>query len=123
MTPAERKETWKKLDQQYRPHLDFSDNEFADRGTFWYRQGHIFQSPFYYIDYTLAQVCAFQFWKRSIIEQDPTTWDDYMAICKVGGTQSFTEIVDTAHLLSPFEDGTLKSIVKDIDAWLAKQPF
>ncbi len=123
MTPSERKETWKKLDQQYRPHLDFSDNEFADKGTFWYRQGHIFQSPFYYIDYTLAQVCAFQFWKRTIIKKDPTTWDDYMAICKVGGTQSFTQIVDTAHLLSPFEDGTLKAIVKDIDLWLANQPF
>ncbi len=118
MTPDERKATWKKLDAQYRPHYDFSDNEFADKGTWWYRQGHIFQSPFYYIDYTLAQVCAFQFWKRFNIDKDPEAWNDYLAICKVGGTQSFLEIVKTANLLSPFEDGTLKAIIGDIDTWL-----
>ena len=118
MTPDERKATWKKLDAQYRPHYDFSDNEFADKGTWWYRQGHIFESPFYYIDYTLAQVCAFQFWKRFNIDNDPEAWNDYLAICKVGGTQSFLEIVKTANLLSPFEDGTLKAIVGDIDTWL-----
>ena len=118
MTPDERKAAWKKLDEQYRPHYDFSDNEFADKGTWWYRQGHIFQSPFYYIDYTLAQVCAFQFWKRFNIDKDPEAWNDYLAICKVGGTQSFLEIVKTANLLSPFEDGTLKTIIGDIDTWL-----
>src|SRR5699024_8752739 len=61
MTPAERKATWRKLEKMYNPHKDYSDNSFLDQGTFWFRQGHIFESPFYYIDYTLAQVCAFQF--------------------------------------------------------------
>ncbi|HBN82689.1 MAG TPA: M3 family oligoendopeptidase [Clostridiales bacterium] len=118
MTPDERKETWRRLDKMYRPHLDFDDNEFAEKGTWWLRQGHIFQMPFYYIDYTLAQVCAFQFWKRIHVDHDPKAWSDYLAICKVGGTQSFLEIVKTAGLISPFEDGCLKSVVGEIDKWL-----
>lgn len=117
-TPAERKAAWKKLDAIYRPDLDFEDNEFAKKGTWWFKQGHIFGSPFYYIDYTLAQVCAFQFWKRFNVLKDETAWDDYLAICKVGGTKSFLEIVKTANLISPFEEGCLESVVQDIDAWL-----
>ncbi len=118
MTPAERKAVWKKLDQQYRPHLDFSENEFLDQGVWWYRQGHIFASPFYYIDYTLAQVCAFQFFKRQHILNDPKTWEDYLHICTIGGTRTFTQIVQEANLISPFEDGCLKSVITDIDQWL-----
>lgn len=118
MTPAQRKEVWRKLDQQYRPHLDFSENEFLDQGVWWFRQGHIFASPFYYIDYTLAQVCAFQFWKRKFVDQDPNTWKDYLHICQIGGTKSFTEIVKEANLISPFEDGCLASVIGAIDQWL-----
>lgn len=118
MTPKERNDLWKQLDQRYRPHLDYSDNEFAQKGTFWYRQGHIFTSPFYYIDYTLAQVVALQFWKRFNIDKDKDAWNDYLAISKVGGTQSFTEMVKIANLISPFEDGCLKSVVGSIDEWL-----
>lgn len=118
MTKEQRKETWKKLDKMYRPHYDFSENEFANKGTWWYRQGHIFASPFYYIDYTLAQVCAFQFWKRFNIDNDPTAWNDYLAISKIGGTQTYTEIVKTANLVSPFEEGCLSETVKEIDRWL-----
>lgn len=119
MTPEERKAIWRKLDKQYRPHLDFEDNEFADKGTWWFKQGHIFSSPFYYIDYTLAQVCAFQFWKRKIIQNDNNAWKDYLHICQIGGTKTFTQIVDEANLISPFAEGCLSSVVKDIDNYLS----
>lgn len=118
LTPQERKALWKSLDKQYRPHLDFSENEFLDQGVWWFRQGHIFASPFYYIDYTLAQVCAFQFWKRKHVLNDPQTWNDYLHICQIGGTKSFTQIVQEANLISPFEDGCLKSVISDIDNYL-----
>lgn len=118
MTPKERKALWKKLEGMYRPDLNFDGNEFLEEGGWWFRQNHIFNSPFYYIDYTLAQVCAFQFWKRKYVEKDPETWNDYLKICKVGGTKTFTEIVAEAGLVSPFRDGCLKSIVKDIDTYL-----
>lgn len=115
MTPAERKAVWRKLEKQYLPERDFSENDFLDKGTYWFRQGHIFEMPFYYIDYTLAQICALQFWKRAIVDKDQKAWDDYLAICKAGGTQSFLETVETAGLRSPFEQGSLEKVVETID--------
>lgn len=120
MTPAERKATWRKLEKMYNPHKDYSDNSFLDQGTFWFRQGHIFESPFYYVDYTLAQVCAFQFWKRSQIDHDPKAWEDYLKICKIGGSQTFLEIVEAANLVSPFKEGSLTEVVQTIEEELNK---
>ncbi|MBM9832237.1 M3 family oligoendopeptidase, partial [Enterococcus faecalis] len=74
MTPAERKATWRRLEKEYLPYRDYSESADLDRGIFWFRQGHIFASPFYYIDYTLAQVCALQFWKRTQVDRDETAW-------------------------------------------------
>ncbi|TVP91694.1 M3 family oligoendopeptidase [Alkalibacterium sp.] len=113
-----RKAVWRELEKQYLPERDFSENSFLDKGTFWFRQGHIFGAPFYYIDYTLAQVCALQFWKRAIVDQDENAWSDYLAICKAGGTKSFLETVETAQLRSPFEEGSLKDVIKTIDQTL-----
>lgn len=118
-SPAERKAAWRKLEKQYIPHRDYSEEAFLDQGTYWYRQGHIFGSPFYYIDYTLAQVIALQFWKRAIVDEDETAWDDYMEICKAGGTKSFLETVEMAHLRSPFEKGSLADVIQTIDETLA----
>nr|WP_276934342.1 M3 family oligoendopeptidase [Globicatella sulfidifaciens] len=118
MTPAQRRATWRKLEKMYNPWKDYDGIELLEEGGFWFRQGHIFNSPFYYIDYTLAQVCALQFWKRSQVDQDPKAWDDYLAICRIGGTQSFKQIVNSANLLSPFEAGSLSGIVKEADRYL-----
>lgn len=111
MTPQERKETWRKLEKMYLPYKNYDECDFLERGNYWFQQGHIFASPFYYIDYTLAQACSLQFWKRSQ-DHDKTMWKDYVEICKVGGTQSFLEILKTAHLKSPFESGSLKEVMK-----------
>lgn len=117
-TPEQRKTCWRDLERRYCPERDYSEFPDLDRGLYWFRQGHIFESPFYYIDYTLAQVCAFQFWYRSIVAQDPTAWQDYLAICQVGGTQTFLEILETAHLRSPFEKGALDDTLKAVDDYL-----
>ncbi|MGT2926727.1 M3 family oligoendopeptidase [Streptococcus cuniculipharyngis] len=118
MTPAERKATWARLQALYLPDRDYSDSEALSRGIFWYRQGHIFASPFYYIDYTLAQVCALQFWKRSQVDQDPTAWADYLAICDLGGSKTFLQVIETAHLNSPFQPGALETTAKAATDWL-----
>lgn len=118
MTPAERKATWKRLEELYLPDRDFSESDDLNRGIFWYRQGHIFASPFYYIDYTLAQVCALQFWKRTQIEEDKTAWEDYLRICDLGGTKSFLQVVSAANLESPFTEGALASTIQTASDWL-----
>lgn len=118
MTANQRRATWAQLEKQYMPYLDFEDNEFLKSGTWWFKQLHIFGAPFYYIDYTLAQVCAFQFWNRNHVLHDPQTWNDYLAICNVGGTQTFLEILQTAHLQSPFEEGALDTTIAAIESYL-----
>lgn len=116
-TATERKRVWRELEMKYLPHRDYEDNDFLHRGGFWFRQGHIFSNPFYYIDYTLAQVCAFQFWKKA--EEDrQRAWEDYLRLCKAGGSKSFLELVAIANLRNPFEEGTVASVIPDIHQWL-----
>ena len=117
LTPAERKFGWRELERQYLPHKNYEECDFLDRGGWWFQQGHIFSSPFYYIDYTLAQICALQFWKR--MNDDRTSaWNDYVRLCQAGGTKSFLGLVELANLKSPFEDGCVESIITDIKSWL-----
>ncbi|MFZ7944285.1 MULTISPECIES: M3 family oligoendopeptidase [Bacillaceae] len=116
-TPKERKLKWREIEKKYLPHKDYDGNEYLESGGFWQRQGHIFNSPFYYIDYTLAQICAFQFWKRSREDQEKA-WADYVNLCKLGGSMSFTKLVAAANLISPFEDGCVESVVAVIENWL-----
>lgn len=116
-TPEERKAQWREIEKKYLPFRDYEDNDLLNRGGFWFRQGHIFSSPFYYIDYTLAQVCAFQFWIKMNENRDKA-WNDYLELCKVGGSKPFLELVELAGLKNPFIDGTIKETVKPIKEWL-----
>ncbi|MFD2044858.1 M3 family oligoendopeptidase [Ornithinibacillus salinisoli] len=116
-TPAERKAAWKKLEETYLPHRDYEDIPYWQSGAVWQRQGHIYEVPFYYIDYTLAQICAFQFWKRSREERE-AAWNDYLNLCKLGGSKAFLGLVEAANLRSPFEEGSVESVVDEIEKWL-----
>ncbi|RLQ97098.1 M3 family oligoendopeptidase [Falsibacillus albus] len=117
VSSKERKEAWRRLEKKYLPHRDYDGNEFLEKGGFWQRQSHIFNSPFYYIDYTLAQICAFQFWKKSI-ENRNEAWNDYVHLCKLGGSQSFTGLVRQANLNSPFEEGCVEKVIGTIKDYL-----
>lgn len=119
---ADRKNCWRELEKQYCPERDYQSSEALARGIYWYRQGHIFEVPFYYIDYTLAQVCALQFWQRSIVEQDPTTWEDYLAICRIGGSKTFLETVQLGHLSSPFDHAKMTALLAAVDQYLTAIP-
>lgn len=116
-TPAERKQAWRDIERKYLPHRNYADNDYLERGGFWQKQGHIYTTPFYYIDYTLAQICAFQFWKK-MHENREAAWADYLHLCRQGGSLSFTELVKVAGLISPFEEGCVTSVIGSIEAWL-----
>ena len=114
MTPAERKEAWAKLEKVYRPHMDYEEDPFFGKGGFWQKQSHIFGSPFYYIDYCLASVCAMQF-KAMMDEDFKKAWANYYKLCKLSARDFFTNVIVEAGLVSPFEDGCIKSLVEKFE--------
>ena len=116
-SPQDRKSAWRDIEKKYLPHRDYEDNDYLERGGYWHQQGHIFGDPFYYIDYTLAQICAFQFWKKSR-DNRKTAWADYLKLCQAGGSKSFLELTELANLVSPFQGGCIASVVKVVEDWL-----
>ena len=118
MTPAERHAEWKRLLGLYMPWLRL-DGEipFYSEGMGWQRQHHIYSSPFYYIDYCLAQTVALEFW--AMIQKDyDDAWKHYMAYTKQGGSDVFTKLLEKAGLASPFEEDTIKGICNMADGFL-----
>jgi M3 family oligoendopeptidase len=117
LTPAERKKVWLDMEKKYRPWVDYDGVDYLERGGFWQRQPHIYRSPFYYIDYCLAQFCALQFWSKS--EKDfKSTWQDYLTLCKAGGSQSFLNLVKLAKLKSPFDADVFEPLFKELETYL-----
>ncbi len=117
MTPEERNETWLKLERQYRPYLDFEDLPFYSRGAGWQRQLHIYQYPFYYVDYCLAQSMALQFWMESVKDWK-AAWKKYLKFVGLGGTRTFVDLIRESGLLSPLDDGSIAKIVEPVSKWL-----
>ena len=118
MSPAERHAEWKRLLGIYMPHLklDGAIPFYAD-AMGWQRQSHIYTTPFYYIDYCLAQTVALGFW--AMIQEDPdAAWERYMAYTTQGGSDVFTKIIEKAGLASPFEGDTLRKVCEKAGAWL-----
>lgn len=109
-THEERCAYWKELEAKYTPHKKFDDCPTLNKGRIWMRQSHIFCTPFYYIDYTLAQVVAFQF----LIEDRKNhekAWKKYVKLCKCGGKYPFCELLEKNHLRNPFDDGNIKKVM------------
>ncbi len=117
VSPQERREKWLEIEKKYLPTRDYGEIEELKEGIFWFRQGHIFSSPFYYIDYTLAQVCAFQFWIKAN-ENREKAWSEYLNLCKLGGSKPFFELMKSANLKNPFEKGVLSEVVPKIKEYL-----
>ena len=117
-TPAERKAAWRGIERKYLGINDHGGNDFLEQGGYWQHQLHIYTSPFYYIDYTLAQLCALQFWAKAQANHIDA-WKDYVSLCRAGGSQSFVELVAFANLRSPFEEGAIAAILEPVEKWLA----
>ena len=106
LTPRERTREWHKLERKYMPWRVYKDDEFMSRGGYWYHKLHIFLYPFYYINYTLTTMGAMEFRKKNE-ENHEAAWEDYMKLCKVGGSMSYLETLKHANLSVPFEEGAV----------------
>ncbi len=116
-SPSERRQKWLEIEGKYLPTRDYGEVEDLKEGIFWFRQGHIFSSPFYYIDYTLAQVCAFQFWIKANEDREKA-WKEYLNLCKLGGSRPFFALMEAANLKNPFTEGTIASVIPPIREFL-----
>ena len=119
MTPAERHAVWKELLGVYMPWMKL-DGEipFYSEGMGWQRQHHIYSSPFYYIDYCLAQTVALEFW--AMIRKDvKNAWQHYMAYTVQGGSRTFTDLLKNAGLESPFDEACLRGVCAEAEKALA----
>lgn len=114
LTPKERNEKWKELEKVYKPHLDFEGCARFEDGGFWQKQLHIYNYPLYYIDYCLAQICAFQY-KIKMDENYKNAWESYLKLCRLSASGFFTDMIKEVGLESPFEDGCIKNIVEKLE--------
>ncbi len=105
LTPEERRQLWSRLEKKYMPYRDNDHITHLEEGGSWHEIPHIYEVPFYYLDYALAQVCAIQLWDRSTKDWKEA-WYTYVRLCKIGGSKSFTELLEEGQLSSPFEEQT-----------------
>ena len=118
MTPAERHAVWKELLGTYMPWIRLDgDIPFYADGEGWQRQMHIYEVPFYYIDYCLAQTVALEFWAM-IQEDQRNAWEHYMAYTSQGGSVTFKELLANAGLVSPFDEACLREACERASIWL-----
>ncbi len=109
-TKAQRDEKWIELGDKYiGRNVDFSGYEKYQK-TRWYLQGHIFSMPFYYIDYALAETAAMQLGLRDLADHKKTM-QVYLKLCRLGGTKSFLEALQTAGLVSPFDESLMRDLM------------
>ncbi len=119
MTPAERHAEWKRLMGIYMPWEKLDGQiPFYSEGEHWQLKHHIYSSPFYYIDYCLAQTVSLEFWAM-IQEDKENAWNHYMTYTMQGGSRTFTELLKNADLMSPFDENTLKEVCAKVDAFLS----
>jgi oligoendopeptidase F len=100
------------------PWTDYGDLAYPAKGGRWQAKQHIYNSPLYYIDYTLALCCAMQFWVKAR-RDPPAALADYVALCGRGGSAPFQDLVRSAGLISPFAPGALADVVREAEAVLA----
>ena len=122
LTPQQRNRLWEELERKYRPWIDFDNLPFYGRGAGWQRQLHIYQYPFYYIDYCMAQVVALQFWMASLTDR-ADAWRRYLELVDKGGTRTFEELVHGAGLKVPYDEGCIREIGETVSRWLEENPL
>ena len=113
MSAKERRAVWHEIEQKYLPWRDYDGMPFLEEGGFWMQKQHIFLYPFYYVDYALAQVCAFQFYGR-MKKDRKAAWDSYLALCRAGGSKGYFDLLRLAGLDIPFAEGSVEKAVRHV---------
>jgi oligoendopeptidase F len=116
--PIQCEEKWGELWDRFMPGIDYSGFEDAKK-TYWHRQGHIHTSPFYYIEYGLAQLGAVQVWANALKDQKKAV-EDYRKALALGSTVSLPELFQAAGAKFAFDAETLKIFIDLIESEIDK---
>ena len=104
---------WRDLEKKYMPWRDYDGDEFLEKGGFWMQKQHIFMYPFYYIDYALAQISALEYYLRAKNDRE-AAWNDYLRLCRAGGSESYFRLLQRGRLSNPFAPCTVESIAEEM---------
>ncbi len=110
LTATERRHVWRGIEKEYMPWRDYDGEPFLEEGGFWMQKQHIFLYPFYYIDYALAQMGAFEYYGR-MKENRKAAWQDYLRLCRAGGTKGYFELLEIGNLTNPFREDAVEKCV------------
>lgn len=111
---AARDDAWLELRSRFERGVDWSGLE-RERVARWYRQLHIFEYPFYYIEYGIAQLGALQLWRASL--DDPSgTLERYKQALALGGTKTLPEIYRAAGARLIFDETGMGELVELVEA-------
>lgn len=114
MTPKERKALWLELESEFRPYIDMTDVPYMNIGGRWQYQHHIYDNPFYYIDYCLSNCLALQFGELAAVDYNDAL-ERYLGFVDKGGTKRIDDLAHEAGLVSPFDKGALKSLCEAVE--------
>jgi oligoendopeptidase F len=115
--PAQCDAQWARLWQRFMPGIDYSGMEDI-LATGWHRKLHIFQVPFYYIEYGLAQLGAVQIW-RNAIKDKTTALAGYRAAIALGGSVPLPQLFAAAGARFAFDAPALQDSVALLEQTLA----
>jgi len=107
--PANCDATWSGLWDRFMQGVDWGDLK-PEKATGWHRKLHIFQVPFYYVEYGLAQLGSMQVWRNAISDQAQAV-ADYRNALALGGTVSLPHLFETAGAKFAFDEHTLGQAV------------
>jgi oligoendopeptidase F len=109
---------WDNLWARFMPGVDWSGYE-AERITGWHRKPHIFGSPFYYVEYGMAQVGALQVWRNARQDQAGAV-RAYREALALGGTKTLPELFAAAGAEFRFDTAMLSELVALIETTVAE---
>ena len=112
--PAACDAEWTELQQRFMPGVDWDGLE-AEMMTGWHRKQHIFRSPFYYVEYGLAQLGAVQVWRNALRDQTGAV-AAYRRALALGNTRSLPELYAAAGAKFSFQADTLREAVDLIES-------
>ncbi|MBR2197912.1 MAG: M3 family oligoendopeptidase [Fibrobacter sp.] len=109
-TASDRTDIWNEIMDRYDAGIDYSGLE-AVRGNLWQKQLHIFECPFYYIEYGIAQIGALQVWAN--FKKDPKkAIDDLFRAESLGSSRPLPELFDAANIKFDFTPRTLEPLMQ-----------